>query len=54
MLFIHNDVAARLLTMAECIEVQEAAFRQLEAGTAAHRPRLDLFAPCEGEDGYWR
>ena len=40
MLFIHNGEVAHVLTMAECIEVQEAAFRQLEAGTAVHRPRL--------------
>jgi alanine dehydrogenase len=54
MLFIHNDVVAKLLTMKECIEAQEEAFRQIPEGGAIHRPRLDLYAPCERDDGYYR
>ena len=54
MLFIHNDVVADLLTMAECIEAQEQAFRQLAEGRAAHRPRSDIYTPCERDDGYYR
>lgn len=54
MLFIHNDVVAKLLTMRECIEVQEHAFRQISTGGAVHRPRTDIYVPCEREDGYYR
>lgn len=54
MLFIHNDVVARLLTMRECIDVQEHAFRQIPSGGAIHRPRLDMYVPCERDDGYYR
>lgn len=43
-----------LLSMSETIEVLEQAFRDLEDGSAMHRPRLDFYAPCEREDGYWR
>jgi ornithine cyclodeaminase/alanine dehydrogenase-like protein (mu-crystallin family) len=54
MLFIHNDVVAKLLTMRECIEVQEHAFRQVPSGGAIQRPRLDMYVPCERDDGYYR
>ena len=54
MLFVHNDVVAEILTMEDCIAVQEKAFRDLAAGRAAHRPRSDIYAPCEREDGYYR
>jgi alanine dehydrogenase len=54
MLFIHNDVVAKLLTMRECIEAQEHAFRQVPAGGAIQRPRLDMYVPCERDDGYYR
>lgn len=54
MLFIHNDVVQKLLNMKDCIEVQEQAFRDLAEGKAAHRPRSDIYAPCELEDGYYR
>ena len=54
MLFIHNDVVAKLLTMRECIDVQEHAFRQIPSGSAVNRPRIDMYVPCEREDGYYR
>ncbi|MGC2778250.1 MAG: hypothetical protein WA418_21705, partial [Bradyrhizobium sp.] len=54
MLFIHNDVVAQLLTMKECIEAQERAFGQIPAGGANHRPRIDMYVPCERDDGYYR
>ena len=54
MLFIHNDVVAKLLTMRECIDAQEHAFRQIPSGGAIHRPRLDMYVPCERDDGYYR
>ena len=54
MLFIHNDVVAEILTMEDCIAAQEEAFHQLAAGEAAHRPRSDIYTPCERDDGYYR
>jgi len=54
MLFIHNDVVAKLLTMRECIEAQEQAFRQIPTGGAIQRPRIDMYVPCERENGYYR
>lgn len=54
MLFIHNDVAARVLKMADVIDVQEEALRQVAAGTAVARPRIDVYVPCDRDDAYWR
>ncbi|MPY68970.1 MAG: ornithine cyclodeaminase family protein [Alphaproteobacteria bacterium] len=54
MLFIHNDVAHELLTMADCIEVQDRAFRDQAEGTAAQKPRSDIYAPCDLDHGYYR
>lgn len=54
MLFIHNDVAHDLLTMTDCIEVQDSAFRAQAMGTAAQKPRSDIYAPCDLADGYYR
>ncbi len=54
MLFIHNDVAHELLTMKDCIEVQDVAFRAQAAGTAAQKPRSDIYAPCDLTHGYYR
>jgi alanine dehydrogenase len=53
-LFIHNDVVERLLSMKECIDVQERAFKALEGGKAIHRPRIDLYAPTEHSESYYR
>ncbi len=54
MLFIHNDEVAELLSMADCISVQEDAFSGIETGQAIHRPRIDMYTPCNREDGYYR
>jgi alanine dehydrogenase len=54
LLVIDNDTVSDLLGMAECIDVQEAAFRQVPTGGAVHRPRLDVDVPSEREDGYYR
>ena len=54
MLVIDNGTVSDLLSMAECIDVQEDAFRQIPDGGAIHRPRLDVYVPCEREDGYYR
>ena len=54
MLMIDNDTVAALLDMRSCIEAQEAAFRQIPGGGAAFRGRIDMYAPCERPDGYYR
>jgi alanine dehydrogenase len=54
MLIINNELVAQLLTMDDCIRVQEEAFRKLATGGAIHRPRIDMYAPCERPDGYFR
>jgi alanine dehydrogenase len=54
MLIINNDDVAKVLTMADCIRIQEDAFKKLPFGGAIHRPRIDLYMPCELEDGYYR
>lgn len=54
MLIINNDEVQQILTMADCIRVQEDAFRELPSGRAVHRPRIDLYYPCDRDDGYYR
>jgi alanine dehydrogenase len=54
MLLIDNDVVARVLTMRDCIAAQETAFAALVNGGALTRPRIDIYAPCDREDGYFR
>jgi alanine dehydrogenase len=46
MLIIGNDVVSEILTMRDCIRVQEEAFRKLPSGGAIHRPRIDMYFPC--------
>lgn len=54
MLFINNDAVHKTLSMKECIEIQERAFKGLEDGTAIHRPRIDMYMPASRDDGYYR
>src|SRR5438477_12761649 len=54
MLIIDNALVSQLLTMDACIRVQEQAFKQLVTGAAIHRPRIDMYVPCERVDGYFR
>jgi alanine dehydrogenase len=54
MLIINNDQVTELLTMADCIRAQEDAFRKLPSGNAIHRGRVDMYFPCDREDGYFR
>ena len=54
MLFIHNDVVRENLTVAECVPVLENAFQKIETGEAMERPRIDMYMPCELDDGYLR
>jgi alanine dehydrogenase len=54
MLVINNEMISQILTMDDCIRVQEQAFRKLAIGEAMHRPRIDMYMPCDREDGYFR
>ena len=54
MLLIDNAVVAKVLTMADCIAAQERAFAGLVTGESLARPRIDVFAPCDRPDGYYR
>jgi ornithine cyclodeaminase/alanine dehydrogenase-like protein (mu-crystallin family) len=54
MLIINNSDVAALLNMKDCIRVQEEAFRKIPNGGAIHRPRIDMYMPCDRDDGYYR
>jgi ornithine cyclodeaminase/alanine dehydrogenase-like protein (mu-crystallin family) len=54
MLMIDNEAVERVLTMRECIEAQERAFAGTLTGASVSRPRIDMFVPCNREDGYYR
>jgi alanine dehydrogenase len=54
MLLIDNKVVEHVLTMADCIAAQEAAFAGLLTGAAVGRPRIDMYVPCDRDDGYYR
>ncbi|WP_454690713.1 ornithine cyclodeaminase family protein [Achromobacter aloeverae] len=54
MLLINNEVVEKVLTMRECIDAQEQAFAGLLTGAAIGRPRLDMYVPCDRDDGYYR
>ena len=54
MLIIDNAFVSELLSMEDCIRVQDEAFRALATGAAMHRPRVDMYVPCERPDGYFR
>lgn len=54
MLIIDNETVARVLAMKDCIRVQEEAFKKLPTGGAMHRPRIDMYMPCDLPDGYFR
>lgn len=54
MLLINNDDVFKLLTMQDCIRVQEDAFRKIPTGGAIHRPRIDMYMPTDQDDSYYR
>jgi len=54
MLMVTNDMVKQVLTMRECIEAQEKAFAGLLEGKSIFRPRIDMYVPCDREDGYYR
>ncbi len=54
MLLIDNKIVEQVLTMKDCIAAQQSAFRGLLDGSSIGRPRLDMYVPCDREDGYYR
>jgi alanine dehydrogenase len=54
MLFIDNPTVERVLSMTECVEAQDVAFRGLPTGASVHRPRIDVYVPTERTDAYYR
>ena len=51
---INNEIVSKVLNMKDCIRVQEEAFKKIPKGGAIHRPRIDMYMPCDREDGYFR
>lgn len=54
MLIINNEIVEELLDMQTCIDVQEAAFRGLATRASVMRPRIDIYAPADFDDAYYR
>ena len=54
MFIIDNETVSKILSMADCIRVQEDAFKKIPDGGAIHRPRIDMYYPCDEPDGYFR
>ena len=56
MLIINNDLVSELITVEDCIEALDEAFKKLPSGGDIHRPRIDMYFPCRRDDGYflWR
>jgi alanine dehydrogenase len=54
MLLIDNQVVADVLSMKDCIAVQERAFAGVLTGASISRPRIDTLVPCSRDDAYFR
>lgn len=54
MLFLNNGDVEKLLDMKSCLEALEVGYQDLVEGNAVHRPRIDVWAPCDRPDGYFR
>lgn len=54
MLFLNNTDVENLLDMKTCLQALEVGYQDLAAGNAVHRPRIDVWAPCDRPDGYFR
>jgi alanine dehydrogenase len=54
MLFIDNDAVRDLLTIQDCIDVQDESFRRLDSNASIHRPRIDMYVPTGRQDDYFR
>jgi alanine dehydrogenase len=54
MLFLNNDDVHELLDMKTCLEALEVGYQDLAVGNAVHRPRLDVWAPSDEQDAFFR
>ena len=54
LLLINNDDVRALLTARDCIDILEQAFAEVATGRSVQRPRIDVYAPAERADGYFR
>jgi ornithine cyclodeaminase/alanine dehydrogenase-like protein (mu-crystallin family) len=54
MLLIDNEVVAAVLSIKDCIDVQERAFAGVLTGASISRPRIDTLVPCSSDDAYFR
>lgn len=54
MLHLDNAAQAKLLTISECIDVLEGAFRSIDSGQAIYRPKTDVHAPNSKSNEYYR
>lgn len=54
MLFIDNPTVEQVLTMKDCIDAIEEAFKGLMTRESVHRGRIDIYVPCDRDDGYFR
>jgi ornithine cyclodeaminase/alanine dehydrogenase-like protein (mu-crystallin family) len=54
MLLINNHEVEQLFSMKACLDALEVAYEDLLKGDAVYRPRLDVWVPCERNDGYYR
>ena len=54
MLLIDNQVVAEVLTMQDCIAVQERAFAGVLTGASICRPRIDTLVPCSDDSACFR
>jgi len=54
MLLLNNTDVEKLLDMKSCLEALEVGYEDLAVGNAVHRPRIDVWAPCDRSDGYFR
>ena len=54
MLFIDNPTVEKVLTMEDCIDAIEEAFKGLLTRESVHRTRIDIYVPCDRDDGYFR
>ena len=54
MLFLNNEDVEKLLDMDSCLKALEVGYQDLAKGNAVHRPRIDVWAPSERPDSYYR
>jgi alanine dehydrogenase len=54
MLFLSNADVENILDMKSCLEALEVGYQDLAINNAVHRPRIDVWAPSERPDTYYR